>query len=146
VGSCLQSVNRKLEDVTVKTVAALGNHAGGTLLIGVCDDGSIGGIEPEPATFQGSKDKLELHITELLNAHLPKAFRAMKVRISFPEVGGMPICRIDVERSRQPLFVTIADGQGTKSEHLFIRAGNSSHEVPPSEIPAFVRERFEFHG
>jgi very-short-patch-repair endonuclease/ligand-binding SRPBCC domain-containing protein len=141
-----QTINRKLEDVVVKTIAALGNHVGGTLLIGVCDDGTVSGLEADLATFNGSRDRLELHLTELLNTHLPKAFRAMKVRTTFPELAGHVICRVDVERSRQPLFVTIADGQGVKAERLFIRSGNSSHEVPPSQIPSFVRERFEFQG
>lgn len=139
----LQAANKKLEDVVVKTVAALGNHAGGTLLIGVCDDGSVTGISDDLDTFGRSRDKLELHLTNLLNAHFPTGFRATKVRVSFPTVGEATVCRVDVERSRQPLFVTIPDGHGHRTERFFVRSGNSSHEIPPSQVPAFVKEHFD---
>jgi len=138
-----QTVNKKLEDVVVKTVAALGNHAGGTLLIGVCDDGTVPGIGDDLATFAQSRDKMELHLTNLLNAHFPTGFRATKVRVTFPSIGAATICRLDVERSRQPLFVTIPDGQGHRSERFFVRSGNASLEILPSQVPAFVRERFD---
>ena len=138
-----QAVNKKLEDVVVKTVAALGNHAGGTLLIGVCDDGTVPGIGDDLATFAQSRDKMELHLTNLLNAHFPTGFRATKVRVTFPSIGAATICRLDVERSRQPLFVTIPDGQGHRSERFFVRSGNASLEILPSQVPAFVRERFD---
>lgn len=37
--------NKKLEDVVVKTLAGFANRVGGTLLIGVADDGTIRGLE-----------------------------------------------------------------------------------------------------
>ncbi len=55
-----QALNRKLEEVAIKTVAGFANHTGGTLLIGVRDDGVVTGVEPDYATLtNGNRDKLE---------------------------------------------------------------------------------------
>jgi very-short-patch-repair endonuclease len=137
-----QTVNKKLEDVVIKTIAAFANGSGGTLLIGVRDDGVIAGIEQDVASTGGSLDKLELHATNLLNSHFPTAFWANRVKVAFPSVGASRICRIDVEASRNPLYVKVGDRNGVVAERLFVRSGNSSHEVSPSQIAAFVRERF----
>ncbi len=40
-------VNKKLEEVIIKTIAAFANSQGGTLLIGVADDGDVIGLEPD---------------------------------------------------------------------------------------------------
>lgn len=138
-----QTVNKKLEDVVVKTVAAFANSSGGTLLIGVCDDGAVAGIEQDVACLGGSLDKFELHVTNLLNAHFPTTFWANRVRVTFPSLGPTRICRIEVDRSRTPLCVKIGDRNGVVAERLFVRSGNASHEVPASQIAPYVREHFE---
>jgi hypothetical protein len=142
----LQTVNKKLEEVAVKTVAAFANGSGGTLLIGVCDDGAVAGIERDVVTTGGSLDKFELHVTNLLNANFATSFWANRVKVSFPCVGPTRICRIDIGASRTPHYVKVRDPSGAIAERLFVRSGNSSHEVPPSQIAAFVRDRFGQNG
>jgi transcriptional regulator with XRE-family HTH domain len=69
------TVNKKLEDVVVKTIAAFANHKGGTLLIGVRDDGGIEGLEPD-FNCTGGRDKFDLHLTNLINSRFSQSFRA----------------------------------------------------------------------
>jgi hypothetical protein len=135
--------NKKLEDVVIKTIAAFANHEGGTLLIGVDDNGALVGLAPDFDCLGGNRDKFEVHLTNLLNARFTRAFRATKVKVGFPELDGKIICRLDIQRSRTPVYVSTADQSGTIAERLFVRAGNASHEIPPSQIAAFVREHFE---
>src|SRR5205807_6775168 len=71
--------NKKLEEVAVKTIAAFANRDGGTLVFGVHDSGAIAGLEADLACFGGSKDRLELHMTNVLNKHFSQAFRAARV-------------------------------------------------------------------
>jgi hypothetical protein len=85
---------------------------------------------------------MELHLTNLLNKHFTAAFRAAKVRVSFPSVGEKSVCRIDVQRSRIPVYVKIGDRNGVIAERFFVRAGNSSHELPLSEVTSYVKEHF----
>src|ERR1035438_4606426 len=54
----------------LKPVAAFLNADGGTLFIGVCDDGRICGIEPDLALFQGSANRLELEMMQLISAKI----------------------------------------------------------------------------
>jgi len=138
----LERENTKLEDVVIKTVAGFANHRGGTLLIGVSDAGAATGIERDLALLGGNVDKLELHLNNLVMKHFPQTFRLTRLSISFPSLAGTPICRIDVKRAAQPAFVKLADRSGTVAERLFVRAGNSTQEIRPSEMPAWMREHW----
>lgn len=136
------TLNTKLEDVVIKTLAAFANRQGGTLLIGVADDGSVPGIAADLGTFGGSADKLELHLTNLLANHFGQAFKAAKIGVSFPRVGETIVCRVDIQRSRTPVWVKLADRSGTVTERLYVRSGNSSQELSPSQAAAYEREHF----
>ncbi|WP_217433665.1 DUF3320 domain-containing protein [Caulobacter sp. S45] len=138
----LKKINRKLEDVAIKTIAAFTNMEGGVLLIGVQDDGTVVGLASDLACSGDSRDQFELHLTNLINARFGHAFKASKIRVSFPEAQGRAICRVDVQPSREAVFVSLADQSGAVAERLFVRSGNASHEIPPSQIPGFVREHF----
>jgi very-short-patch-repair endonuclease len=138
-----REVNKKLEEVVVKTIAAFGNHKGGTLLIGVADDGSVTGIESDVRCTGGNLDKFRLHINAVLSANFPAAFHTRKVQVTFPIVGSHQICRVDVQKARTALYVKAADRSGAVAERLFVRSGNSSQEIPPSQLVAYVNDRFD---
>jgi very-short-patch-repair endonuclease len=138
----LGKTNKKLEEVVVKTIAAFGNREGGSLLLGVRDDGVITGLEADYACVGGTRDKFELHITNVLNKYFSQAFRAARIHVTFHTVGSETVCRIDVDRSRTPLFVTTGDRNGAPAERFFVRSGNSSQELPPSQIATYISEHF----
>ncbi len=138
----LNQYNKKIEEVIVKTIAAFANKTGGTLLVGVRDDGVAVGIGPDIKYVGGNLDKLELRFSSLIHSHFTKSFRASRVIVSFPVVGENQICKIDVRPASEAIFITIADGQGRSAERFFVRSGNSSQELPPSETHRFVKERF----
>ena len=78
-------VNKKLEEVILKTVAAFANSQGGTLLIGVDDDGTILGLEHDYLSLgEVDRDKFELHIRNLLNQQFGAGFVTSKVQVGFP--------------------------------------------------------------
>lgn len=139
------SVNKKLEDVIVKTIAAFANGDGGTLLIGVEDDGSILGLGHDYLSLgEGTdKDKFELHLRNLLVKQIGAAFVASKLQTTFPEVDEKEICRIDVQRSNAPIVIKVKDKNGQVFEKLYVRSGNSSPEMPLSEVSSYLRDRFK---
>jgi hypothetical protein len=137
-----QTVNRKLEDVVIKTIAGFTNHQGGTLLIGVRDDGVITGIESDYATLSGgNRDKFELHLSHLINSHFGPAFHAAKLRMSFPTVGGKTIGRIDVQKSPTGIVIKLPDRAGNTAERFYARIGNSTQELSPSQMASFIASR-----
>jgi hypothetical protein len=137
-------VNKGLEDVIIKTVAAFANsHEGGTLLVGVTDAGEAVGLDHDFAALgDADRDRFELHLRNLFGEAFGQAFTSAKVRISFPSVDDVEICQVDVRPADQAVIVTSKDKNGVKSQKLYVRSGNSSPEMPLSEVQAFINQRF----
>lgn len=115
------SVNKKLEFVVAKTVSAFLNSEGGTLLIGVDDDGNILGLEKDIQTLQKKDiDGFELHIRQVIKKYLGSNFEK-HIKISFPEIDEKQICYMKIAKSGKPVFVTF-EGK----DNFFVRNGNSS--------------------
>ncbi|HMO76433.1 MAG TPA: DUF262 domain-containing protein [Sphingopyxis sp.] len=138
-------INRDLEAVVVKTVAAFANsYAGGTLLIGVDDDGVPVGLERDYASLgDADKDRYELHLRNLFAKAFGQDFTASKLKIGFPQTGGCEICKIDVSPADRAIIVSGNDKKGVPYERLYVRSGNSSPDLPLNEIPAFLAKRFK---
>jgi hypothetical protein len=138
-----QSVNRKLEDMVVKTIAAFANGQGGTLLIGVTDDGRILGLEGDYHALGGAnRDKFELHLRNVLREHFGNPFVASKVAVSFPAIGDMEVCHVEVQPAVKPVVVRVTDKDGRAQEKFYVRSGNSSPELSMSEMHSYIAERF----
>ena len=137
------AVNKKLEEVILKTVAAFANSQGGTLLIGVDDEGTILGLEHDYLSLDGgSRDKFELHCRNLLNQQFGIGAVTSKMQIVFHEVDEKDVCQIDVAPANEPLILKTKDKNGQPLEKFYVRSGNSSQEILLSELNAYVKERF----
>jgi hypothetical protein len=136
------TVNKKLEDVITKSVAAFTNSEGGTLLIGVNDAGAAIGLLHDYASLEGDRDKFERHLRGILNNRFGVAFVSTVLDISFPQVDGVEICQIEIGMATKPMVVTLKDNSGQPVERLYIRNGNASQEVPISEISSYLAARF----
>ena len=137
-----QCVNKKLEEVIVKSVAAFSNAQGGTLLIGVDDSGQITGLEPDYSTLGDvDRDKFELHLRNVLNQHLGITFVTTKLQIRFQAVADKDICQIDVSPSAEPILVKVTDKNGQMQERFYVRSGNSSQELSKGDMLAYMKER-----
>ncbi|GAA0547357.1 DUF3320 domain-containing protein [Rhizomicrobium palustre] len=138
----MNAVNRKLEDVVIKTIAGFTNQAGGILLIGVRDDGIITGIESDISTLSGgNRDKFELHLTHLINSHFGPAFHATRLRLSFPILAGKTLCRVDVQKSPTGVVVKLPDRGGNTAERFYVRVANSTQELSLSQMASFITSR-----
>lgn len=134
-------VNKDLESVIMKAVAAFANSDGGTLLIGVDDDGNILGLEKDMVSLRADLDKFELHLRNLFNHQFGEAFTARELKVSFPVIQGENICCIDINKSDTPLVVNLKTKNGPQ-EKFYVRSGNSSVEVKLSEINNYFQNRF----
>lgn len=138
-----EGANKKLEDVILKSVAAFANCQGGTILIGVSDDGKVVGLERDYAALgNADRDKFERHLRTLFNNAFGDAFVVTKLEIEFHELEGAEICQINIQPSQKPLVLVVADKNGLPVEKFYVRNGNSSREMPLSEMHAYVAERF----
>lgn len=113
---------RTSEQIIVKTVAGFLNGDGGSLLIGVDDNGSIIGLERDYQTFSSpDRDNYERFLSQLISNSISGAPNAL-CKISFHSSGGKEICEIKVQPAIKPAFSTTKDH---KEQHTFwCREGN----------------------
>ena len=130
-------INKVLEQVIVKTSAAFLNTGGGTLLIGVDDNGKEIGLEYDYKTLnKKNRDGFENWLTTLLLGEFGKDC-APFVSMAFHEMEGKEICQFTAGASPKPVFVK--DGN---DEHLYIRAGNSTRRLTAKEAVAYCQQRW----
>ena len=138
-----QCVNKKLEDVVAKSIAAFANRQGGMLLIGVKDDGEVLGLERDYASLgTADHDKFELHLRNLLNNQFGASFTTQKLRIRFSPVADREVCQIEISPASQPIVLKVPDKDGQLTERFYVRNGNSSQEMSISEMQSYIKERF----
>jgi len=136
-------VNKKLEEVIIKTVAAFTNSNGGTLLLGVADDGQIIGLEQDYLSLGDvDRDKFELHLRNVLNQHFGVAFVTSRVQVRFHGISEKEVCEIEIAPAKEPTIVTVTDKNGMASQKFYVRSGNSSQEIPMDEMSAYINEHF----
>lgn len=137
-------VNKELEQVILKTIAAFSNGRGGTLIIGVTDDLEIIGLENDYNTLSaGNKDTFELHLRNLVNTSYGVEFAANNLAITFPVIDDVEICVIEIKQGLKPVYTNVIDKYGIKSEKFYVRSGNSSPALPTSEVASYIRSRFD---
>jgi len=119
-----KEVNKKLEYVIAKTIAAFMNSEGGNLFIGVDDNQNILGLKDDMSTLKKSSiDGFELHLIEIIKKYIEAGLMS-HIKINFPLVEGVEICDIKVSRSSKPVF-TKYEGK----EDFFVRSGCSSQPL-----------------
>jgi type III restriction enzyme len=131
--------NPLLEKVIVKTVAGFLNSAkGGTLLIGVADDGSVVGIAHDYKTLgkKPNRDGFELHLTNLLlNAYGKDAGALLQMR--FHPLGPEEVCEVSIRPAARPVFVNEERGQA-----FYVRANNQTVPLSMEEMLNYCRVRW----
>ena len=137
-------VNKILEDVIIKSIAAFGNAKGGSLLIGVTDElENIGPANDLNTLRKKNIDYFELHLRKLINNQYGISFVNNHLLIQFPEFDGRHICLIQVSPSAEPLYMTARNKQGQEVEKFYVRSGNASQQITSlKEINDYVKTRF----
>ena len=117
-------VNKDLQKVIAKTVAALLNSEGGTLLIGVTDDGEIYGIEADMSSLgRPNKDGFFQALVQTLDNQIDREFLSF-VKPRFETRDERTVCVVEVEASPRPVF--LRNGQGSEFP---VRAGNTTRAL-----------------
>ncbi len=139
-----EKVNKILEYVILKSIAAFANAKGGTLLIGVSDDLEILGLEKDFSTLKKQDaDYFELHTRKLINNQYGIAFSNENLLMSFPVFNDKTICSIQIKASSTPVFLKSKNKQGQEIEKFYVRSGNASQEIASlKEVNEYIKIRF----
>jgi hypothetical protein len=130
--------NRALESVVLKTLAGYMNSHGGTLLIGVADDGSIVGLEHDYTTLKkqdrdGFEQVLMTAVASKLGADACQCVQAV-----FHSVESKDLCRAIVTAAHRPVYVR--DGDAPK---LYVRTGVSTRELNVQDAINYTEVRWK---
>ena len=104
-----QTKSKHIETAAVKTIAGFANSPyGGTLLIGVADNGSVHGLEDDYRTFskygqQGNHDLWGQHLQNLIRSRLGD-YALSLVDWRFHKVNCQDLARIQVDPSAHPIY------------------------------------------
>jgi hypothetical protein len=131
-------VNRSLEAVVLKTLAGYMNAHGGTLLIGVADNGSIVGLEHDySALRKPDRDGFEQVLMTSVAGKLG-ADACQWVQAVFHTVDGRDVCRTIIRQSKRPVY--LREGETPK---LYVRTGVSTRELNVQEAIDYTATRWK---
>jgi signal-transduction protein with cAMP-binding, CBS, and nucleotidyltransferase domain len=122
-----------IELACLKTVAAFMNTSGGTLLVGVRDNGEIKGIEIDGFL---NDDKLLLHFTNLLRDKIGKKTLGL-VHFEVVKFDNTKVLRVDVSKSNELVFVKFQN-----TEYFYARSGPSTLSLKFSEFCNYNDKHF----
>jgi hypothetical protein len=131
-------VNKDLEKVVAKTIAGFMNRDGGTLVVGVSDDGAILGLDADmqSLTKKPTEDGLTLHITEVLNKYLGEV-AAAATSISFAHVDGHAIAVISAEPGTRAVFL-----EGAAGPEFWLRSNAATRLLDVKEAATYIAQRW----
>ncbi len=139
-----------IETAVLKTIAAfLNSREGGTLLIGVADDGTVLGLEPDYATLhKDGKDDADLFQLAIdpgvLNA--VGAAAATNVTTQIHTIDGHDLCRVHVKPCGHPVHaeVTIVDSKASTRRAGLLRPHEQRHPLDRrrAEVEKYIAGRW----
>jgi hypothetical protein len=123
----------RIELAIVKTIAGFLNTTGGTLVVGVSDDGVPVGLGPDGFP---SEDRMNLYLVDLLKSRMG-APAMLYVHPRFEDYQDARVLVVECQRSKSPVFVK--DGN---LERFYIRTGAATTELTAGQILQFTKQRF----
>jgi len=127
--------NTALRGSVLKTIAAFLNTDGGTLVVGVEDQGSVCGIAPDLSLLGDSRDRFAQLLSSLVFEHLGAGVTPC-VRQRFEEADGRTVCVVDVDRCSEPVFT-----KGEKGREFHVRVGNTTRALDTEETLRYLESR-----
>ncbi len=126
--------DKKIENAALKTIVAFLNSEGGTLLIGVSNEGEILGIEKD--NFENN-DRFNRHFTNLVKERIGNEFLPY-MNFELILIENKNIFKVDCRKSDKPVFLKC-----DSKEEFYIRVGASSLEIIGSKIIDYIKNKFK---
>jgi len=106
---------------------------GGTLLIGVRDDGGIEGIQQDGFD---SKDMFYRHFSNLFRKHIGKEYMSY-MKSLMKKIDEKQVLLVECAVSHDPVFLSYED-----KEYFFIRTGPTSVILEGKDLVSYIKNRY----
>lgn len=132
--------NKELRVSVLKTIAAFLNTQGGTLLIGVEDDGRLFGLAADLSCLKSnpSLDQFERHLRQCITNEIGSKFLPYLVT-RFEQIEGKDICAVYVRPAPIPAFLKAKSSDSDVT--FFIRPGNETKALKMPEFYDYWSQR-----
>lgn len=131
----------RMELAVAKTIAGFLNGDGGTLIIGLDDEGHAIGLDKDLSTMKApDNDRYELWLTDHLERTLGKPALAF-LSIEFTPFLGEEVVSIRVGQSDRPVFLD--EPKGGRTADFYVRMGNSTRKMLTDEFDEYRSSRWK---
>jgi hypothetical protein len=129
--------NRALEGVIMKSLAGFLNGRGGTLLIGVSDEGEILGLEPDYQLLKKpDRDGFEQALITAVANHLGGDLSPY-LQVVFHRSHDKEVCRVITEPAPRPVYL-----EQSGAPKLYLRSAATTRELNVKEAIAYQASRW----
>lgn len=126
--------NKNLELSALKTVVAFLNTEGGTLLIGVADNGQISGIDIDISKLhKNNNDKFLRHFKSLLKDKIGAEFYPF-IDYELIDINHKNILRVKCKQSNDPCFLD--------SKEFYVRTNPATDKLQGPKLVEYIKNRF----
>ena len=123
-----------IQEASLKTVAAFLNTDGGTLLVGIADDGNISGVNEELSKFyQNKNDKFLLHWKNLLKEHIGEHYYPF-VDYRIVEINERKILFVTCKNSPSPCYL---------NNEFYVRTNPATDKLEGHKLVEYIRNHFK---
>ena len=129
------------EASVIKPVAGFLNAKGGSLFIGVDDNGAPLGIQKDLELKKWNTEKYVRHITDRISQELGNS-AAICIRIKMLLDQGLEICAVEVDRSPDPIWYEKSEKSG-KRKVFYVRSNNSTRELNGPALLRYTGKRWD---
>lgn len=126
-------LDKNMEHSALKTIVGYLNSDGGTLVIGVENDGKISGMQRD--NFP-NHDHLSLHFSNLVKEHIGHEFLPF-IEYNIVDVDGKHVLKVDCKKSPKQVFLKMG-----KEEQFYVRHGPSTMSLQGSALVDYIVQRF----
>ncbi|MBV6480038.1 MAG: hypothetical protein HGGPFJEG_02852 [Ignavibacteria bacterium] len=123
--------DKEIEKSSLKNIVGFLNADGGTLLIGVADNGEIKGVEDD---FFTSADKYKLNFKNSINTKIGSEFYSL-IDYDLFNVAGHQVLRVDCKASSEPCFYDQTE--------FFVRTNPATDKLEGKKQIDYIKERFK---
>lgn len=125
-----QSTNLRHE--VMKSIAAFLNSGGGTLVIGVEDNGSVYGLDNDLKVARNSVDGFQQLLAALIKEQIGVEFSPY-IKIRFESIDDKQVCVLDMDKAPEPVFLN-----GSKGREFYVRLASTSRSLDVEETVSYI--------